>query len=83
MDKHRLTTKDNPFDPNIQFDEWNAWDQAAGWNTNAYLARVAFTSPELSDELNTQAIEDAIDEIVSENGGNYMKVLLTEPTDSQ
>lgn len=78
MDKHRLTTSDNPWDPNTDFDEWNAWDQAAGYNTNSYLARVARTSSELSTQLNAQAIEDAIDEIVSENNDLYKKILLTD-----
>jgi hypothetical protein len=39
------------------------------------LARVTHTSPELSDLDQAQAIEDAIDEIVTENvSGIHMKV---------
>jgi hypothetical protein len=74
MDEHMLTTRDNPFDPTTQFDEWHVWDQAAGYNTLAYLARVVVTSDELPASVQTQAIEDAIDSIIAENAGLYTKV---------
>jgi hypothetical protein len=70
-----LTTIDNPYDPFTQWDEWFDWDQAAGYYTPAYLARVVMTSDQLSDADQEQAIQDAIDEIVSENtAGVYKKV---------
>lgn len=70
-----LTTIDNPYDPFTQWDEWFDWDQAAGYYTPAYLARVVMTSDQLSDADQEQAIVDAIDEIVSENvTGKYKKV---------
>jgi hypothetical protein len=74
MNEHMLSTVDNPFNPVTQFDEWNVWDQSAGYNTLAYLARVVVTSDELSPTLQSQAIEEAIDEVVSENNGLYIKV---------
>lgn len=75
MMAHMLTTEDNPYDPFTQYDDWLAFDEAAGYYTNNYLARVSATSDELSDEENDSSIELAIDEIVSFNVlGIYKKV---------
>lgn len=74
MDLHMLTTIDNPFSPLTQYDEWRVWDEAR-YNTNSLLARVVVSSPDLSEADQTQAIEDAIDEIVTENvSGVHTKV---------
>lgn len=70
-----LTTTDNPFDPFTQFDEWFLYDESKGYHSCSYLARIAKTSDALSDLDNSQAIESAIDEIVSKNySGVYKKV---------
>jgi len=75
MIRAMLTTTDNPFDPFDQFNAWYAWDMGAGYNTAAYLARVAFVSREVGEVAYQRAIEDAIDEIVDANGsGIYKKV---------
>jgi hypothetical protein len=75
MDFFMLTTTDNPFSPVTQYDEWMAWDMAHGYYSNSLLARVVRTSPELSDADQEQAIQDAIDEIVTENvSGVHTKV---------
>lgn len=75
MAESMLTTEDNPYNPFIQFDEWLAFDEGSGYNTLSYLARIANTSPDLSDEDNSEAIEDAINEIIDFNlTGNYVKV---------
>jgi hypothetical protein len=74
MDLYMLTTTDNPFSPITQYDEWLVWDMAR-YNTNALLARVTVTSPDLSDADQEQAIQEAIDEIVKENvSGVHIKV---------
>lgn len=71
-----LTTIDNPFDPFEQFDEWSAFDESKGYYTCAYLARIVKTSNELSDEDESLAIADAINEIISLNVlGIYKKVI--------
>lgn len=57
-----LTTKDNPYNPFTQYDEWNAFDVRKGYNTNSYLARIARTSPDLPPADYEQAIEDAVNE---------------------
>ena len=70
-----LTTVDNPYDPFTQFEEWNAFDTQKGYNTLSYLARITVTSNDLSDEDESQAIEEAIDEIVELNIlGIYKKI---------
>jgi len=75
MTEHMLTTSDNPYNPFTEFDQWHSWDQAAGYNTAAYLARVVRTSDELSEADQSLALEQAIDEIVRENIlGLYVKV---------
>lgn len=73
--RHMLTTVDNPFDPFTQFDEWYAYDEAMGYHTSAYLARVVVTSDDLSESDQDLALERGIEEIVRENIlGIYMRV---------
>lgn len=69
-----LTTVDNPFNPLKDFDKWFLFDIVKGYNSCAYLARVATTSEQLTDEENDVEIERAIDEIVSLNPKLYKKV---------
>lgn len=64
MTEYALTTFDNPFDPFIQFDAWYRFDCDKGYNSCAYLDRIARTSDQLSEEENNQEIERAIDEII-------------------
>ena len=75
MVESMLTTSDNPYDPFDQWDEWLSYDTTSQYYTLAYLARVAYLSDELSEADQSLAIEQAIDEIVSENvNGMYKKV---------
>lgn len=70
-----LTTVDNPWNPFTDYDEWETFDRAAGYNTNAFLARLVKSSDELSEADQAIIIENAIDEIVKENVlGLYLKV---------
>nr|DAH24474.1 MAG TPA: hypothetical protein [Bacteriophage sp.]DAO96865.1 MAG TPA: hypothetical protein [Caudoviricetes sp.] len=70
-----ITTKDNPFDPIDQFDEWFRFDTDKHYNTCSFLDRVCFTSSSLSDEENEKEIERAIDEIIKYDFQNiYVKV---------
>lgn len=73
MAKCALTTIDNPFDPFDQFDEWFMFDMDKGYNSCAYLDRIALTSDELSDEENEKEIERAIDEIIKYDFMNLYK----------
>lgn len=75
MTECALTTFDNPFDPFDQFDSWFMFDVDKGYNSCAYLDRIARTSDQLSDEENDREIERAIDEIVKYDPLNiYRKV---------
>lgn len=72
---YMLTTRDNPWNPFTQFDEWYAWDTSHGYYTCAYLARIVKDAPDLSAAQSNRAMEDAIDEIIYFNlTGNYVKV---------
>lgn len=75
MAKYALTTFDNPFNPITNFDKWFMFDEEKGYQSTAYLGRIARTSPSLSDEENDAEVERAIDEIISYDFmGVYAKV---------
>ena len=68
-----LTTIDNPFDPFEQFHSWFLFDVVKGYNTCAYLGRIARTSEQMSDEENDIEVERAIDEIIKYDFLNIYK----------
>lgn len=75
MESPMLTTVDNPYNPFTQFDEWQAYDHGKGYYTCEYLARIAPTSIELSDEENDFLLNDAINSIIYHDVlGIYQKV---------
>lgn len=75
MSKAMLTTVDNPYNPFTDWDKWFMYDNDAGYNSCAYLARVAHTSDVLSDSENEDEINRAIDEIIRYDPFNlYAKV---------
>lgn len=68
MPKCMLTTSDNPYNPDTQWDQWRGYDEViCGYFTSQYLARIVNDSPEFSGPDEDQAIEDAIDEIIAMN----------------
>jgi hypothetical protein len=74
-----LTTIDNPFDPFTEYDQWLAYDEGKGYNSNGLLARIARTSNDLSSEEEERIIELAIDEIVEQDPlGQYKKATYSE-----
>lgn len=75
MLRSRLTTIDNPYDPFDEYPSWFAYDTASGYDTPSFLARILKDSDQLSDVDQELSIEQAIDEIVTENVlGIYKKV---------
>ncbi|QGZ17298.1 hypothetical protein SEA_GIANTSBANE_94 [Arthrobacter phage Giantsbane] len=70
-----ITTTDNPFSPFTEWDEWKKWDEAHGYYTCEYLARVTRSSDELSLSDQELAIEDAINEIALHNITGTYKVV--------
>lgn len=74
-DQVMITTLDNPYNPFTQYDEWLALDEASGYYSVALLARYVYTSDELSEEDQDQAILQGIDDLIKENPyGMYRKV---------
>jgi hypothetical protein len=70
-----LTTVDNPFNPFTEWDEWFNFDLHQGYNTPAFLARIARVTPDLPETEQALIIDQAMDEIVTENvSGMWKKV---------
>ena len=73
--KVMLTTVDNPHNPFDNFSSWYMYDVESGYNSCAYLARIAKTSEQFTDTENDEEIERAIDEIIQYDFRNiYVKV---------
>ena len=74
-----LTTVDNPWNPITDYDEWDFYDRnVLGYCTNAYLGRIARTSPSLSGKENEREVDRAMDDIVRLNDGLYLKLEVPE-----
>jgi hypothetical protein len=71
--EYMLTTVDNPFDPFTMFDEWMSYDMRMGYNTAAFLDRIAVVSSDMSEPDQALAIQNAIEEIVTENVSGMWK----------
>ena len=70
---YALTTFDNPYDPFEQFSDWFLFDVEKGYNTCAYLARIARTSDQFTDEENEREVARAINEIIRYDFMNIYK----------
>ena len=71
-----VTTLDNPWDYWTQEDEWKAFDEAKGYYTCNYMARVCMAHNEMSDAEYDEAVEAAVDDICRLNiTGNYKKII--------
>lgn len=62
--KCMLSTKDNPFNPFVDFTKWYSYDMEKQYYSCAKLAKIAKTSDSLTEEENDEEIERAIDEII-------------------
>lgn len=79
-----LTTFDNPWNPFTNFTQWMLFDTEKGYNTCAYLGRIAHTSDEFTDEENQAEVERAIDEIIQYDFMNiYRKIYKTNKSKPQ
>lgn len=74
-----ITTADNPVDPREDFAAWFAWDVEKGYNTCAYLDRIAAISTDMPQVVIDAQVEAAIDEIIALHaGGIYKKLPVVE-----
>jgi hypothetical protein len=80
MRRCMLTTFDNPYDPFEQFTSWFLFDVEKGYDSCAYLGRIARTSDQLSEEENELEIERAIDEIIKYDFRNIYKKVTRQDT---
>lgn len=78
MKRVYLTTNDNPYDPETEFALWYSFDKQNNYDSCEYLARIARTSDQLSDEENEAEIENAIDEIIRLDFRNVYKKLVKQ-----
>lgn len=68
-----LTTKDNPYDPFTQFDEWYLYDELNGHHTCGLIDRLSQTSDELPSRTNKLIIDEAIEWIILNEPEIYTK----------
>ena len=70
-----ITTIDNPYDFFTDFDNWYKFDTDNNYNTCGYVARIARTSDDLSEEDYDDEVDRALNEILKEDPLNiYIKV---------
>ena len=82
MKETMLTTIDNPFDLFEQFTSWFLFDVEKGYNSCGRLMRIANVSEDMSTKEYNEAIDLAIDKLISLDFlGIYQKV--TKETDDE
>ena len=77
---YMITTKDNPYNPFTQWDQWYSYDEMMGYHTCSYLARKLEVNEMIEDEeLRAIADDKAIDEMLEfDLYGNYKKVSMPQ-----
>lgn len=80
-DEYFITTKDNPFDYFVQFDEWLNYDRAMGYYTLELIGRTVHTSIELSEEDQQKDFDLAIEKILKWHGDFYKKIYKSKSND--
>lgn len=71
-----VTTVDNPFDPFVDYDNWQRYDEDKGYYTTSLLCRLLNVSTEYDDEAYQECVDAAVDAIVRLNpNGMYRKVV--------
>ena len=72
-----LTSFDNPYDPFDEFSQWLSWDTQARHGSLEILDRLSVASSTLSDAIQNDDVEDAIDYMVANDifPTKYIKVV--------
>lgn len=77
-----ITTVDNKYDPSVDYDAWHMEDMRLGYNSEAYLARVATIfygyDEDLSDEEKLSIIDRSIDDICRDDFLNVYRKIQTD-----
>ena len=73
-----ITTKDNPYSPFTQFDDWFHYDVLAEYYTCSYLDHLWQGSTDASEFDQFNSLQLAIDELVELFPELYMKVQETD-----
>lgn len=59
-----ISTKDNPFDPFEQFDDWYRFDKEKGYDSNERVTRLAHFEENMTEPEVDQEYERAIDRLI-------------------
>lgn len=70
-----LTTVDNPYNPNTDYDKWLMWDRINQYFTQEYLATIANVSPDMDDVEADKIIEQAMLEIIEQDQLNIYAIV--------
>lgn len=70
-----LTTVDNPFDPNKDYDQWLQWDHEHGYYTQELLARVVPIDPDVNDSDRDKIITEGINQIIDNDPVGIYKMI--------
>ena len=73
MNNKMITTSDNPYNPHDDYEAWMQWDQANGYYTAEYIARLMDVDYDYDNDDN--AMNNIYEEIIKNNiTGNYILV---------
>lgn len=70
MEKFRLTTEDNPYNPFTEWDQWYFYDLSKGYYTCERLARLVSNSKILPDSIDDGEMDEAADQLLFEGAFN-------------
>ena len=59
-----ITTKDNPFDPFDQFDDWLMFDKEKGYNSCERVTRLMKVTDEMTEPEIDSEFERAVDRLI-------------------
>lgn len=69
-----ISSIDNPFSFFTEFENWKRFDEDKGYYTMNLIARLLSPSQELTDEEQKKEWQEACEDILRLNIGNYKKV---------
>ena len=61
-----LTTTDNGFDPFVDYDAWSFEDKRLGYDTEAYMARIAVEVYGWNDDMTPDEKDDILNKVIDD-----------------